>query len=130
MKGIHYLKPRCLLVKFLPFYHQMFSIRFISFFKTLDSLKEYCYSLWRRLLSLPPRQGPSVTRVSRCNVHIATCSLNPLHSHNMNRFAVSLNKKSTTNHDGTSVPGRKHLRLDLLVMPVMLEVIRISRFHF
>ncbi len=57
------------------------------------------------------------------HVHIASRRLMPLHNL---KTHDPIEGKSTHDHDGASstVPRRKHLQWDLLVMPVMLEAIR------
>ncbi|GLD48038.1 upstream stimulatory factor 1 isoform X1 [Lates japonicus] len=57
------------------------------------------------------------------HLHIASCCLTPLHNLKLH---CSIEGKSPPDHDGapSTVPCRKHLRWDLLVMPVTLEAIR------
>ncbi|KAJ4927217.1 hypothetical protein JOQ06_014952 [Pogonophryne albipinna] len=57
------------------------------------------------------------------HLHIASCRLTPLH--NLRRHCA-IEGKSTPDYDGASstVPRRKHLQWDLLVLPVTLEAIR------
>ncbi len=57
------------------------------------------------------------------HVHIASCRLTPLHNL---KIHYPIEGKSTPDHDGASstVPRRKHLQWDLLVIPVTLEAIR------
>lgn len=96
-----------------------------------DGPKEQGYSVKRspveRLSQHCTDEGPQSRRMQ--HLHIASCRLTPLHYLKLN---CAIEGKSTLDHDGASstVPRRKHLQWNPLVMRVTLKVIRTIQVTF